>query len=310
LLMDLKNKYDVEAGWKATKKALANPANRRMGLEARQLNPTLAKYSLAWGAVVLKDPLARGAMKACGLTEASLNDEKADTHKVVKYLEVFYEDDVSIYRDNSEELPKWVPAEIELTLTCWAAFRRGADGVKLAIGEATLVEGLLGEFDGVQEAAEATSAELEAQQQALTEAGKALRKAAGTGGDAVLPDTTALETAIGAHEESLRVRSETAQRLHHALLASKAAAVDPSQKGKEEALKGAAGALAGFQAKAKRVQKAAAQDADGLKAARLELGTTMAALKQQVGKARVEQQPPTTRPRSNAGAPKPEKVGG
>lgn len=56
---------DLESAWKITVKALRNPANRKLGLQARRVNPSLAKYSIAWGAVVAKDPLARNAMKAC-----------------------------------------------------------------------------------------------------------------------------------------------------------------------------------------------------------------------------------------------------
>ncbi len=281
LLMDLKKKYDVEAGWKATQKALRNPGNRRLGLEARRLNPTLAKYSLAWGAVVLKDPLARGAMKACGLTEASLNDEKADTHRVVKYLETFYDDDVSIYRDGNANLPDWVPAEIEVSLTCWAAFRRGAQGVSVSISGAAEVEGLFGEFEGVQDAADQTSEILDTEQALFSIAGKALRAAAAgiavvDGGKTPpitsLPDTSVLQEAIRAHAASLRTRSETAQRLFYTLLGAKPAADD------QAALEAATSALTVFRAKADRVHKAAAIDAQGLESAELEMQGTVQSL--------------------------------
>jgi len=320
LLMDLKNKADVEAGWKATQKALRNPGNRRLGLEARQLNPTLAKYSLAWGAVVLKDPLARGAMKACGLSEASLNDEKADTHKVVKYLETFYEDDVSIYREDNVDAPDWVPAEIEISLICWAAFRRGAQSVTLTLGEAATVEGLFGEYEGVQNAADETASALEDQQQVLTVASKAMRAAADsaamvTGGNLpplpIVPDTSLLAAAIDAHAASLRVRSETADRLFHALLQSTPTAADPKGKDKDS-LAAAAGALKSFRAKAERVSKAAAIDAEGLVSAKIQMQGTELELKRQLETAKAKRQDPLDevpqgRPRSNAGAPKPVK---
>lgn len=281
LMMDLKKKYDVEAGWKATQKALRNPGNRRLGLEARRLNPTLAKYSLAWGAVVLKDPLARGAMKACGLTEASLNDEKADTHRVVKYLETFYEDDVSVYRDGKPTLADWVPAEIEVSLTCWAAFRRGAQGVSITIAGASEVEGLFGEFEGVQDAADKTSAALDTEQALFSIAGKALRAAASgialvDGGKTPvvpsLPDTTALQKAIKAHAASLHTRSETAQRLFFSLLGAKPTSDD------KDAVKAANDALSVFRVRADRVHKAAAIDAKGLETAELEMQGTVQSL--------------------------------
>ena len=321
LLMDLKDKMDIEAGWKATQKALRNPGNRRLGLEARQLNPTLAKYSLAWGAVVLKDPLARGAMKACGLSEASLNDPAADTHLVVKYMETFYEDDVSIYREDAEDIPKWVPTEIEVTIVCWAEFRRGAQGAKLTLTEASSVEGLLGEFDGVQLAAETTANELQVQQRALAAIATALRMATeaiitAKGNDStplpLMPDTSALIRAIDAHTVSLRVRSETANRLYAALNKSKAEAADPRKA--QESLKAAEAALVRFRAKTKRVSEAAALDASGLESAKLEMQGTVAELGRKVDtakKTREGQDPldeaPTGRKRSNADAPKPER---
>ena len=286
LLMDLKKKYDVETGWKATKKALSNPGNRRMGLEARALNPTLAKYSLAWGAVVLKDPLARGAMKACGLSEATLG-ETTDAHKVVKYLEVFYEDDVSIYRVASEGAPAWVPVEIEISLMCWAAFRRGAQGVQLEIKGAGVVEGLFGEYEGVQEAAAVTSDGLDLAQTAFTQAGKAVRAAAAKGdtdnpsASPTIPDTTLLETAIDEHAAMMRSRSDTAQRLHHALVSAKATPTEAGAKG-DAAKKVAVDVLYQFCKKAERVSKAAALDAAGLETAKMDMLTTVAVLKAQV----------------------------
>jgi hypothetical protein len=237
-------------------------------------------------------------MKACGLTEASLNDEKADAHKVVKYLETFYEDDMTIYRDATIELPKWVPAEIEVSLTCWAAFRRGAQGVKLTLEGAAPAEGLFGEFEGVQEAAEVTAAELEKQQQALTEAAKTLRAAAAkaakdTGGTdplPVVPDTTALEGAIDAHAAALRVRSDTARRLQQAVTAAKANAAEPEKA--KEALEAAKAALGSFQAKAKRVSEAAALDATSLESAKLEMKSTLSDLQLQIDLAKAKRKDP------------------
>jgi hypothetical protein len=315
LMMDLKNKYDVEAGWKATKKALANPGNRRLGLEARKLNPTLAKYSLAWGAVVLKDPLARGAMKACGLSEATLNDPKADSHKVVQYMEAFYEDDVSIYRDANVAAPDWVPAEIELTLMCWAAFRRGAQSVSLTLPNGVLAEGVFGEYEGVQIAAEKTADALEVQQQAFGAACRAQRLAAdeakknGTPPPVSAPPATdLLEAAIDAHAASLRVRSETAQRLFYALLNAKPVAAESLSEAKAKAVTGPAEeSLKSFRSKADRVFKAATIDADGLVAAKLEMTSTLAALRANaaIAKAQATSEAPKGRPRSNANAPKP-----
>lgn len=157
-LMERADKVQIELAWKVTLKALRNPKNRQLGLEARKLNPSLAKFSIAWGAIVLKDPLARNAMRACGLNEASLKDDNTDVNKVVQYLETFYEDDKSLYRDSDEPVPEWIPADAELTLKWWSQLRLAATKTpKLQVRNAALVEGLLGELLAVEEEAERSS---------------------------------------------------------------------------------------------------------------------------------------------------------
>jgi len=141
IVYDKKKKYDVEKAWDVTKAALSNPSNRRLGLEARALNPTLAKYGIAWGAVIKKDPLARNALAACHLNEATLSNDDANVDKVVDYLERFYADDDKLYRE-VEEGAAWMPTNIELTLLSWTQVKQAA------IKKAKLENADTGNIDG------------------------------------------------------------------------------------------------------------------------------------------------------------------
>ena len=65
-------KAQLRKAWKTTKEAMENPGNRKLGLIARKMNPTLAKYTIAYGAVVEKSPIAIAAMSRCGLDRETL----------------------------------------------------------------------------------------------------------------------------------------------------------------------------------------------------------------------------------------------
>jgi hypothetical protein len=88
----------LRKAWKQTKIALepGNRENRKMGLLVREINPTLAKYALAYGAVIAQDPIAITAMNRVGLdreTLARAGDKAAD---VKKYLVKLYPDDKEV----------------------------------------------------------------------------------------------------------------------------------------------------------------------------------------------------------------------
>lgn len=117
---------DLELAWKATKKAISNPKNRRLGLKARKANPSLAKYSIAWGALENNDPLAKDIMRKVGLSKASLAHPNTDTHKVVEYLETLYQEDDKLYREFRGDAD-WLPDEIELSIECWYQILSGAN---------------------------------------------------------------------------------------------------------------------------------------------------------------------------------------
>jgi len=93
VLYQAKKIYDLEKAWKVYKKALKQPENRKLGLVAMQSNPTLAKYAVAWGALIKKDPLVADFMRNCGLEGDVFKDPGANVDRVVEYLEKRMPDD-------------------------------------------------------------------------------------------------------------------------------------------------------------------------------------------------------------------------
>jgi len=146
-------KSELEAAWKLTQKSFKNPANRRLGLQVRKLNPSLAKYTIAWGAVVKKNPLARNALGACHLTEATLSDKDLNADKVVDYLERFYNDDDQLYRKLGDRAD-WIPDDMSLDPVWWMNFK------KLAVENAKLSNPDTGSIDGLLTAVKGTLQEL------------------------------------------------------------------------------------------------------------------------------------------------------
>ena len=151
LTRDWFRKEDLEKAWEVTAQALRNPTNRKLGLKARKLNPSLAKYAIAWGATELGDPLARNALRACNLTDASLNDKDTDVDKVVFYLETFYSDDLKLYRE-LDETPAWVPKDVTLSLSSWAQLKRSSiEKGKLQDIKTGKLDGQIAQLDSLAE---------------------------------------------------------------------------------------------------------------------------------------------------------------
>ncbi|MDR1497335.1 MAG: hypothetical protein LBS59_02795 [Puniceicoccales bacterium] len=122
-------KEAIETAWRATAEALSNPKNRRLGLVARLKNPTLAKYSIAWGALVKNDPIAKDAMRKCGLNRASLASADKDVNKVVDYLQTLYEEDNEVYREYKGFL-SWLPDSPSISVKTWLTITKGASDPK------------------------------------------------------------------------------------------------------------------------------------------------------------------------------------
>jgi hypothetical protein len=113
---------EMAHGWKLFQKALKNPANRKAARRAIEENPTLAKYSLAWGAISGGDVFAKSALKKCGLTPQVLATEGANVSEVQRFLETMFDEDLVILRavpDKKDWYPSKKPA---LTFVSWTAF--------------------------------------------------------------------------------------------------------------------------------------------------------------------------------------------
>jgi len=109
------NKRDqLDQAWVSYKRALEDPDNRKKHLGAMKVNPSLAKYAMAWGAVIEKDPLVQGFMRNCDLNADTLKDRGANVDKVAKYLAAKFPEDVEVIgRDYSQV------GRVELTAQFW-----------------------------------------------------------------------------------------------------------------------------------------------------------------------------------------------
>jgi len=306
MLLERKDKADIEKAWKVTLKALRNPKNRQLGLEARKLNPSLAKFSIAWGAVVLKDPLARDAMRACGLTEASLKNDNTDVNKVVQYLETFYEDDKSLYRDSSDPVPEWIPADAEVTLKWWSQLRLAAGKTpKLQVGNASLLEGLLGQLMSVEEAAERTSDAVEHEKELFL----ALRTAMETAIKSMGVDDAALEppaiddivTAIDAHHAVVVRQFALFTEIAAAYEGCTATPAEPPKKPGEDAnVKEFQAVLKQLKAYAESAAKVAQAEAKGVETSKLALQASVEEMRRKAeAKARSLKTPEKTPEKTN-----------
>ncbi len=101
----------LKKAWDQTKKALENPANRRLGMEVRKLNPTLAKYTVAYGATEEEDPIAISMALACGLNEETLKNPQTNADKVKRYFETKFPDDGTVigYWEDATDWTKGLP---------------------------------------------------------------------------------------------------------------------------------------------------------------------------------------------------------
>ncbi|MEL6344356.1 MAG: hypothetical protein AAFV53_14660 [Myxococcota bacterium] len=110
----------LKKAWKVTRPALENPKNRKANLIARKLNPTLAKYTIAYGAVIEKDTVALEAFNAIGLDNETLAAKDASVSSVKTYLETRYSEDIQVYGpfEGESEWIKKTPAPA-LTANCF-----------------------------------------------------------------------------------------------------------------------------------------------------------------------------------------------
>ncbi len=125
-------KADLEIAWRMTRKAWDHPESRKLQLKARQMNPTLAKYTLAWGAVVKKDALCQEAMSTCGLNALTLSHKNSNVANVQRYLETYFNEDNVVLKRYAP--PDWMPASLELNAKSWGTAKSRAEKIaKIAV---------------------------------------------------------------------------------------------------------------------------------------------------------------------------------
>jgi hypothetical protein len=83
--------------WKTTKLSLEDPQNRKLALVARRMNPSLAKYTIAYGALIDQDPIAVRAMNSIGLDREALSRANDQVGLVKKFLQTTYPDDGEVF---------------------------------------------------------------------------------------------------------------------------------------------------------------------------------------------------------------------
>jgi hypothetical protein len=88
MIYNFRKQQELKRAWKTTKEAIdpANKDDRKMRLLARKLNPTLAKYTIAYGAVVEEDPVAIAAIDRIGLDRETLVNSAGAVKDVKKFL--------------------------------------------------------------------------------------------------------------------------------------------------------------------------------------------------------------------------------
>lgn len=117
----IKTEVEMAKAWSMYKKALSEPRDRKNIRQALRQNPTLAKYAMAYGAVVDNNPVAQKAMRRCGLNTKTLADANTNANKVVEYLEMIYKEDPILLRAVPIKR-EWFPGTPELSLNSWNRF--------------------------------------------------------------------------------------------------------------------------------------------------------------------------------------------
>lgn len=98
LVYTVYQRSELEKAWAITRRALDDPSNRKANLIARRQNATLAKYSIAYGAVEARDVIAISALNKIGLNQETLAQPDAKLGSVKEYLEQLYSDDTDVKR--------------------------------------------------------------------------------------------------------------------------------------------------------------------------------------------------------------------
>ncbi len=122
IIYTIEEKARMHRAWSILKSALNTPQDRKLAAEAMELNPTLAKYGIAYGALELQDPTAKRMLNDCGLNNRVLSNPTSNVDRVSKYLEKRFNED-PVLLETAPPPEKWFPtAEPLLTLNDWVKF--------------------------------------------------------------------------------------------------------------------------------------------------------------------------------------------
>ncbi|MBV8817983.1 MAG: hypothetical protein JO022_06475 [Acidobacteriaceae bacterium] len=118
VVYEIDKRHQLSVAWSTYKLAINNPGNRKLALIAMRQNPTLAKYAMAWGAVVEQDPLVGDFLGYCGINTDTVQGS-ANIDKVVEYLEARMPDDITVVGRDVGPSAGWAPKKVELTTGSW-----------------------------------------------------------------------------------------------------------------------------------------------------------------------------------------------
>ena len=110
---------EKQQAWSAYQAALKDPGNRKLKMKALSVNPTLAKYALAYGATQAGDPIAKEVMRKCGINDRTLAAPETNVKKVVKYMELYFSDDQIVLREVLIPKPWMSGASVSLSSSSW-----------------------------------------------------------------------------------------------------------------------------------------------------------------------------------------------
>lgn len=158
LLYEIHKEVELAAAWRVYQEALRTPGNRKAMRKSMRQNPTLAKYTMAYGALVARDAIAMEVVNRCGLSDKVLKNPKSNAHKVVQYMELKFPDDPILERCIPDP-QDWHPGTVELTLRSFMLFEAAAPD--LEPGQGGGVEGMLSRYVPANAAVAPPAADME-----------------------------------------------------------------------------------------------------------------------------------------------------
>jgi len=113
----------LSSAWSTYKQALGEKNNEAIKRKAMKMNPTLAKYAIAYGALEMNDPFAKEALRDCGLTDEVLAHKDTNAQRVADYLKLKMADDLEVQGVLNEFVPS---GGVPLSLATWNKNKKAA----------------------------------------------------------------------------------------------------------------------------------------------------------------------------------------